>query len=128
MNHTQGDTESRSSASQVGVDFWRILKKGFRTGLSDRGIVVGEKDLILALRFMLEEIESSGLHVAPGKPTSQQHQAMKEALDEKKRMSTRWVKTRTKLRWRYQAAVNAAPNWRHGYELDKKAEDEEPEE
>ncbi|EDQ31792.2 hypothetical protein HPDFL43_21814 [Hoeflea phototrophica DFL-43] len=126
LNHIQGDAESKSGASQVDIDFWRILKRGFRTGLSDRGIAVGEKDLILALRFMLEEIETSGLHVVPWKPTSQQHQAIKEALEEKKRMSIRWVRTRTKQRWRYKAAVEAAPNWRHGYELDKKVEEEEP--
>lgn len=120
--------EDVSGASEADIQFWRILKKAFRTGLSDRGISIAQNDLILAVRFMLEEIESSGLRVVPEKPTSQQHQAMKEALDLGKRRSTSWVGRRTKQRWRYQAAVDAAPSWRRGYEMDKKTEDEEPEE
>ncbi len=76
-------------------------------------------------RFMLEQIETSGLRVVPVKPTSQMQQAIKQALDEGKRMSIAWVKQRTKQRWRYQAAIDAAPSWRRGYELDRKAPHEE---
>lgn len=79
-------------------------------------------------RFMLEHIEASGLRVVPVRPNSRMHLAIKEALDQGKRMSTRWVGRHTKQRWRYQAAIDAAPSWRRGYEMDKKTEDEEPEE
>jgi hypothetical protein len=54
-------------------------------------------------------------------------QAIKQALDQGKRMSVDWVKQRTKQRWRYQAAIDAAPSWRRGYEQDLKAEDGQPE-
>ena len=127
MEQANGDAESRSNASQADHQFWRILKKGFRTGLSARGIAVGEKDLILALRFMLEEIESSGLLVVPITPTKKMHKETKHAFDPGKRRSMGWVGRNTKQRWRYQAAIYAAPSWRGGYEMDKKTEDEKTE-
>jgi uncharacterized protein with von Willebrand factor type A (vWA) domain len=49
-------------------------------------------------------------------------QAIKQALDQGKRMSVAWVKPRTKQRWRYQAAIEAAPDWRRGYLLDQGAD------
>lgn len=115
------------ATSQLDLDTWRILKKALRTGLSDRGIVVGDNEASLMTRFILERIETSGLRVVPVKPTSEMQQAIKQALDQGKRMSVAWVKQRTKQRWRYQAAIDAAPSWRRGYELDQKAEDGQPE-
>lgn len=106
---------------QLDRDTWRILKKALKTGLSDRGICVGDDEASLITRFMLEQIETSGLRIVPAKPTSEMQQAIKEALDQGKRMSVTWVKPRTKQRWRYQAAIDAAPSWRRGYELDQVA-------
>lgn len=114
--------------SQLDLDTWRILKKALKTGHSDRGICVGDDEASLITRFMLEQIETSGLRIVPAKPTSEMQQAIKEALDQGKRMSATWVKPRTKQRWRYQAAIDAAPSWRRGYELDRKARYGQPEE
>ncbi|ACE89839.1 hypothetical protein RHECIAT_CH0000852 [Rhizobium etli CIAT 652] len=110
------------AASQADIDTWRILKKALKTGLSDRGFTIDAEEASLIARFMLEQIESSGLRVVPVKPTTEMQQAVKQALDQGKRMSIGWVKPRTKQRWRYQAAVEAAPNWRRGYILDQEAD------
>ncbi|NOV15447.1 hypothetical protein E5S70_04980 [Ensifer adhaerens] len=118
MNERSSENGSPPGSSQVDLDTWRILKKALRTGLSDRGIVVGDEEASLVTRFMLEQIETSGLRVVPVKPTSEMQRAIKQALDDGNRMSIAWVKPRTKQRWRYQAAVEAAPNWRRGYLLD----------
>lgn len=116
---TQTTNEVRNPASsQADIDTWRILKKALKTGLSDRGFTIDAEEASLIARFMLEQIETSGLRVVPVKPTTEMQQAIKQALDQGKRMSVAWVKPRTKQRWRYQAAVEAAPNWRRGYLLD----------
>ncbi|MBX4954758.1 hypothetical protein [Rhizobium lentis] len=121
---TQTTNEVRNPASsQADIDTWRILKKALRTGLSDRGFAIDAEEASLIARFMLEQIESSGLRVVPVKPTTEMQQAIKQALDQGKRFSVSWVKPRTKQRWRYQAAVEAAPNWRRGYLLDRDAGD-----
>ncbi|MDK1488632.1 hypothetical protein QN219_00955 [Sinorhizobium sp. 7-81] len=52
---------------QVDLDTWRILKKALKTSLSDRGIVMGDDEASLITRFMLEQIETSGLRTVPGK-------------------------------------------------------------
>jgi len=113
---------------QLDRDTWRILKKALKTGLSDRGVCVGDDEASLITRFMLEQIEKSGLRIVPAKPTSEMQQAIKKALEEGKRMSVTWVKPRTKQRWRYQAAIDAAPSWRSGYELDRVVRSGQPDE
>ncbi|CDZ35831.1 Hypothetical protein NGAL_HAMBI1146_15730 [Neorhizobium galegae bv. officinalis] len=112
--------------TQLDLDTWRILKKALKTGLSDRGILLGDDEASLMTRFMLEQIETSGLRIVPAKPTSAMQQAIKEALDQGKRMSVTWVRQHTKQRWRYQAAIEAAPSWRRGYKLDQVAGDGQP--
>lgn len=114
--------------SQLDLDTWRILKKALKTGLSDRGIRVDDQEASLMTRFMLEQIETSGLRIVPTKPTSEMQHAIKEALDQGKRMSVTWVKPRTKQRWRYQAAIDAAPSWRRGYALDQVGGQGQPDE
>lgn len=114
--------------SQLDLDTWRVLKKALKIGLSDRGIRVDDQEASLMTRFMLEQIETSGLRIVPTKPTSEMQHAIKKALDQGKRMSVTWVKPRTKQRWRYQAAIDAAPSWRRGYELDKVAGSGQPDE
>lgn len=114
------------TASQADVDTWRILKKALRTGLSDRGFAIEPDEASLIARFMLEQIETSGLRVVPVKPTTEMQRAIRHALDQGKRMSVAWVKPRTKQRWRYQAAVEAAPSWRRGYLHDLGIDDEQP--
>lgn len=124
---TQTTNEARNPASsQADIDTWRILKKALNTGLSDRGFTIDAEEASLIARFMLEQIEASGLRVVPVKPTTEMQQAIKQALDQGKRMSITWVKPRTKQRWRYQAAVEAAPNWRRGYLLDLGLDDGQP--
>lgn len=127
MNERSSENGSPPGSPQLDLETWRILKKALRTGLSDRGIVVGDYEASLMTRFMLEQIETSGLRIVPVKPTSEMQKAIQQALDEGKRMSIAWVKQRTKQRWRYQAAIDAAPSWRRGYELDRKAPDEQTE-
>ena len=127
MNERSSENGSPPGSSQVDLDTWRILKKALRTGLSDRGIVVGDEEASLVTRFMLEQIETSGLRVVPVKPTSEMQRAIKQALDDGNRMSIAWVKQRTKQRWRYKAAIDAAPSWRRGYELDRKGARGQPE-
>lgn len=114
--------------SQLDLDTWRILKKALKTGISDRGIRVDDQEASLITRFMLEQIETSGLRIVPAKPTSEMQQAIKDALGQGKRMSVAWVKPRTKQRWRYQAAIDAAPSWRRGYELDQVVRSGQPDE
>ncbi|KEQ09334.1 hypothetical protein GV67_01285 [Pseudorhizobium pelagicum] len=98
-----------------------------KTGLSDRGIIIGDDEASLITRFMLEQVEGSGLRLVPIKPNSHMQLAMRHALDQGKRMSIAWVKQCTKQRWRYQAAIDAAPSWRRGYELDQKMRPQQPE-
>ncbi|SEH23566.1 hypothetical protein [Rhizobium sp. NFR12] len=114
------------ATSQADIDTWRILKKALKTGLSDRGLTIDAVNASLITRFMLEQIEASGLRVVPVKPTTEMQQAIKQSLDQGKRMSVAWVKPRTKQRWRYQAAVEAAPDWRRGYLQDLGLESEKP--
>lgn len=103
------------SKSQVDLQTWRILKKALKSGLSDGESLSVKKKHRLITRFALEQIETSGLRVVPVKPTAEMQQAIKQVLDQGKRMSVAWVKPRTKQRWRYQAAIEAAPDWRRGY-------------
>lgn len=103
---------------EIDIDTWRTIKKALRTGLSDRGVVLGDDEVVLITRFMLEQIETSGLRVVPVKLTSEMQQAISQALEQGKRMSVAWVKQRTKQRWRYQAAIEAAPSWRRGYSFE----------
>lgn len=120
---TQPTNKVRNPAfSQADIDTWRILKKALKTGLSDRGFTIDAEEASLVTRFMLEQVESSGLRLVPIKPNSQMQLAMRHALDNGKRMSVNWVQQRTKQRWRYQAAIEAAPSWRRGYELDNRAD------
>jgi hypothetical protein len=119
MSDARPAQTDRILPSQLDLDTWRILKKALKTGLSDRGIRVDDQEASLMTRFMLEQIETSGLRIVPTKPTSEMQHAIKEALDPGKRMSVTWVKPRTKQRWRYQAAIDSAPSWRRGYELDQ---------
>lgn len=109
-----------AQAAQIDLDTWRILKKALKTGLFDRGFGLGDNEASLIMRFMLEHIENSGLRVVPVKPTTKMQLAIQHALDSGKRMSIGWVRPRTKQRWRYQAAIEAAPNWRQGYEHERR--------
>ncbi|MBD8894202.1 hypothetical protein [Roseibium litorale] len=99
------------------------INNAIKTAASDRGLHIEDKELALITRFTLERLEQSGLRIVPYKPTKQMQDAVARALDEGKRMSVRWVKARTKQRWRFQAALDAAPDWRVGYGLTIAAED-----
>ncbi len=55
------------------------------------------------------------MRVVPAKPTGKMQTAILSALDEGKRLSVSWVRSKTKQRWRYAAAIDAAPDWRRGY-------------
>ncbi|MBB2834023.1 UNVERIFIED_ORG: hypothetical protein GGD51_004178 [Rhizobium esperanzae] len=125
MTHKTNE-DQKAALSQADIDTWRILKKALRTGLSDRGFKIEAEEASLVARFMLEQIETCGLRVVPVKPTTEMQHAIKQALDQGKRMSVGWVKPRTKQRWRYQAAIDAAPSWRRGYLLDQGADDGQP--
>lgn len=117
------DEDRNSAASQADIDTWRILKKALRTALSDRGFTIGAKEVCLITRFTFEYLEACGLRITPLKPTRMMQQAIKQALDQGKRMSLNWVKQRTKQRWRYQAALEAAPSWRRGFEHERNEAD-----
>ncbi|MGR9385169.1 hypothetical protein [Rhizobium leguminosarum] len=127
MTHNTNEDEN-AAPSQADIDTWRILKKALKNALFDRGIKIAAEEASLVTRFMLEQIETSGLRVVPVKPTTEMQRAIKQALDQGKRMSVTWVKPRTKQRWRYQAAIDASPNWRRGYILDQGADGGQPEE
>ncbi|MBY3027457.1 hypothetical protein [Rhizobium leguminosarum] len=125
---TQTTNEDQNAvSSQADIDTWRILEKAVNAGLADRGFKIDAAEASLVTRFIMEHIETSGLRVVPVKPTAEMQQAIKQALDRGKRMSVAWVKPRTKHRWRYQAAIDAAPNWRRGYILDQGADGGQPE-
>lgn len=70
--------------------------------------------MVLITRFLLEHVEERGLVVVRRKPTRKMQNAMKKG----KRLSISWVDPRTKGRWRYFAALDAAPKWRVGYEAE----------
>ncbi|MBB4255284.1 MULTISPECIES: hypothetical protein [Rhizobium] len=125
MTHKTREDQN-AAPSQADIDTWRILKKALKTALSDRGFNIEAEEASLVTRFMLEQIETSGLRVVPAKPTTEMQQAIKQALDQGKRKSVAWVEPRTKQRWRYQAAIDAAPNWRRGYLLDQGADGGQP--
>lgn len=124
IKHQQIEPPDMPGPSQLDVETWRAIKSALRTGLSDRGVEIGDDELALIARFMMEKFESGGLHLVPLKPTSEMHRAIQLALEEGKRLSVAWVKERTKQVWRWKAAIDAAPSWRRGYgqELSPKAE------
>ena len=101
------------------LELWRILRKGLRTSLAERGIDIGDDEASLVTRFMLEYVEKRGFRVVPARPTSAMHLATRQALDVGKRMTVSWVGLRAKQRWRYEAAIAAGPSWRRGYEHDR---------
>ncbi|MBY3211506.1 hypothetical protein [Rhizobium laguerreae] len=125
MTHKTSEDQN-AAPSQADIDTWRILKKALKTALSDRGFNIEAEEASLVTRFMLEQIETSGLRVVPAKPTTEMQHAIKQALDQGKRKSVAWVEPRTKQRWRYQAAIDAAPNWRRGYLVDQGADRGQP--
>ena len=103
-------------ATQREIDTWREISNSLREALSSRGLAVDENDLRLVTPFVLEEMESRGYRLVPVKPTAEMQAAVRHALDEGKRQSVKWVGPRVKNRWRYAAAIEAAPQWRRGYE------------
>ncbi len=100
----------------LGVGLWGMVKNALAAGLADRGVKLPDEELRLITRFMLEHLEAKGQRIVPVKATLDMHEAMRVALDEGKRMSLKWVQGKTKQRWRYQAALDAAPDWRLGYQ------------
>tara|TARA_R110002020_G_scaffold123081_1_gene279106 strand:+ start:8518 stop:8856 length:339 start_codon:yes stop_codon:yes gene_type:complete len=95
---------------------WRILRNSVSSALADRGHLVSDIDIIFITRFLMEQVEQRGLRLVPWKPTRRMQAAIHDALKNGKRMSVKWVDARTKQRWRYAAALDAAPQWRIGYE------------
>jgi hypothetical protein len=53
IHHLSTEDPSHGATSQVDLQTWRILKKALKTGLSDRGIVVGDDEASFMTRFML---------------------------------------------------------------------------
>lgn len=101
---------------KLGVGLWGVVKNALTAGLADRGIELPDDEVRLVTRFTLEHLEAKGQRIVPVKATLDMHEAMRVALDEGKRMSLKWVQGKTKQRWRYQAALDAAPDWRLGYQ------------
>lgn len=107
------------------VQTWQILRNGLESALADRRHAVEHHDLVLITRFLLEYVEERGLVVVPRKPTRKMQNAIKDAMKKGKRLSISWVDPRTKGRWRYFAALDAAPKWRVGYEAEIAFDDAE---
>lgn len=104
---------------KLGVGLWGVVKNALTAGLADRGIKLADEEVRFVARFMLEHLEAKGQRIVPVKATLDMHEAMRVALDEGKRMSLKWVQGKAKQRWRYQAALDAAPDWRLGYEQER---------
>ncbi len=98
----------------LGVGLWGMVKNALAAGLADRGVKLPDEEVRLVTRFMLEHLEAKGQRIVPVKATLDMHEAMRVALDEGKRMSLKWVQAKTKQRWRYQAALDAAPTGASG--------------
>jgi hypothetical protein len=111
-------TEEIAVATQMEMNTWHAMRNSFRTALTDRGLAIGENELRLVTRFALEEMESRRYRLLRVKPTAEMQAPVRRALDEGKRQSVNWVGPRVKNRWRYRAAIEAAPNWRRGYDHD----------
>lgn len=92
------------------------MRNSFRKALSGRGLAIDENDRRLVTRFALEEMEIRGYRLVPVKPITEMQKAVRHALDDGKRQSVKWVGSRVKNRWRCVAAIDAAPNWRRGYD------------
>lgn len=110
-----------ATVDQIDLSTWHALRNSVRTALADRNVVVSDNDTDLIARFVFEEVERRGLRIVPLKPTRRMQEAIDRALDMGKRLSVAWVRNRTKHRWRYTAALEAAPDWRRGYEADRAA-------
>lgn len=110
----------------LGVGLFGMLKNALAAGLADRGVKPPDEEVRLVTRFMLEHLEATRQRNVPVKATLDMHEAMRVALDEGKRMSLKWVQAKTKQRWRYQAALDAAPNWRLGYQQETERQDPRP--
>jgi hypothetical protein len=118
--HTEPKREMSDDVRlELGTGVWRMVKNALREGLADRGFELPDEEIQLVTRFMLENLEAKGQRIVPIKATLDMHEAMRVALDQGKRMSLQWVKFKTKQRWRYQAAVDAAPDWRWGYQQER---------
>ncbi|MGO7585960.1 hypothetical protein ACC689_29165 [Rhizobium ruizarguesonis] len=78
IHHLPTESPSDDTKLQVDLQTWRILKKALRTGLLDRGIVVGDDEASLMTRFMLEEIENKWSPCRPGE-TYNRHAASHQA-------------------------------------------------
>lgn len=102
-------------ATQQDFDFWRGVRNGMQAALEARAISATPEDVSLITRFALEEIERRGYRLVPTKPTREMQDAVKHAMDKGRRQSISWVSAKLKNRWRYSAAVDAAPQWRNGY-------------
>ena len=94
------------------INTWRAMRNAFREALSSRGPAVDENNLRLMTRVAPEDMESRGYRLVPIKPTAEMQAAVRHALDEGKRQSVKWVGPLVKNRWRYLAAIKAAPQWR----------------
>ena len=103
----------------LGVGLWGMVKNALAAGLADGGVKLPDEEVRFVTRFMLEHLEAKGQRIVPVKATLDMHEAMRVALNEGKRMSLKWVQGKTKQRWRYQAALDAAPDWRLGYQQDR---------
>lgn len=113
---TSGDG---SSTTQHEVETWRAIRNALARSLHDRSIQLAPMDVALVTRFTMEELEAKGYRLVPVKPTRRMVEASMRALDKTKRTDVRWVASRTKHRWRLVASIEAAPNWRAGYEGEK---------
>lgn len=117
---------SDDARQQLGCALWGMVKNALTSALADRGVKLPAEEVRLVARFMLEHLEAKGQRIVPVKATLDMHEAMRVALDEGKRMSLKWVQFKTKQRWRYQAALDAAPDWRLGFKQDRERQDPRP--
>lgn len=120
-----GEEAGDTSADQTDIQLWRSLRNALAASLRDRSVALNEAEITFVTRFFLETIEQRGLRIVPVKPTRKMHLAIRHALDEGKRLSLKWVQARTKQRWRYAAAIEAAPDWRRGFEAEQAGDADE---
>jgi hypothetical protein len=98
------------------LSFWRAIRNSLASAMEARRVAIGDADLVLVTRFLMESLEEKGLKIVPTSPSKEMVMASREALADGKRMNTSWVGEKTKHRWRIAAAIAASPDWKRGWD------------
>lgn len=107
-----------SAPHQSDIDAWRRVMNSLRVALEARRVTLHDHDLRLVARFFMEETERKGDRLVPAKANNRMMAASRNALRHCHRASFGKLGERKKHKYRWKAAIQAAPDWRQGYNCD----------